>query len=402
MRVTSKASNPPQGLFHCNDVMDSSSPSATSANAEAQPGANEQKPKIFTLPSFTKLWDKKKPQPNFPPSTWDVSKNTPGTATTSTLPSTGLHPDVANTGSSYIGTIGKGNATTALSEEEPVKASLVEDAPDDAAASLTLAQRIRDLIPSHDASNKDTTIPVYPPQSTESHSVPPPRPAWIDAGIAQLLESAEFMNGTISQGRKSVWDVLERLRAPKEAEKDTSMDHKSPGTEVDEIESDSDADSSVMLYAPLVPDNDSKVELAERETVKTDAQGNLIEVIRDRPAHPIKEAQPSANDGAKMERRRTWWPFGAQKGKEKAQETAKLARSQSFEENSLRQTEITIEPQGIPANDSHPTETVIQSLKRRVSQKLQEHSVWVPSATKISFQATWWGYRMWVFRIHFC
>jgi hypothetical protein len=359
------------------------------------------------------MW-KKKPEPTFPPPSWDTSK--PADADTAVAAKVPLPETPAHERESHLKAPGKGSTTTAISDAAPVEGDFVEDAPNGATATSTLAERIRDLIPSK---LFDGTAQLIPPPPHAPDAPPPPQepPAWLDTQLARLLESAEIMNGTISKGRKSVWDTLERLRAPPTANSASSTDEKGKGkaaSREEDPDSDSDDDSSVMLYAPLVPSNDSKLELAEREIVKTDAEGRIVGVIREEPAQPVLEAEgksaESQGEGANVNRRKSWWPFKKQATEqpvaepstpskdtsaETTVESAEAPHKETFAEGLKRRISRKAQPI-LQASANTSKESVVEGLKRRVSQKLHERAVWVPSATKISFQATWWGYRMYV------
>jgi hypothetical protein len=346
----------------------------------------------------------KKPEPKFPPESWSKPADQPEVAAAArvSLPETPAHER-------ELEIPGKATATTAVSTEAPVQASLIEDAPDGATASSTLAMRIRDLIPSKLLDGK-TPPPPPPPVSSDEPPAHPAPPAWLDTQVARLLESAEVMNGTITQGRKSVWDTLERIRAPKSSTKSGSSaaekgkgKAEAPGEDSD---SDDDDDSSVMLYAPLIPNNDSKLELAEREIVRTDAEGRIVSIVRDEPAHAMQEAGDKSADSeedAQLERSSSWWPFKKQSTAKSSTQPVAPTQTTSAETTTTEAPPKETLTKGLKRQISQKVplaaaEDMVEGLKRKVTQKvtqtMHERAIWVPSPTQISFQANWWGYRM--------
>jgi hypothetical protein len=347
----------------------------------------------------------KKPEPKFPPESWSKPADQPEVAAAArvSLPETPAHER-------ELEIPGKATATTAVSTEAPVQASLIEDAPDGATASSTLAMRIRDLIPSKLLDGKATPPLPPPPVSSDEPPAHPAPPAWLDTQVARLLESAEVMNGTITQGRKSVWDTLERIRAPKSSTKSGSSaaekgkgKAEAPGEDSD---SDDDDDSSVMLYAPLIPNNDSKLELAEREIVRTDAEGRIVSIVRDEPAHAMQEAGDKSADseeGAQLERSSSWWPFKKQSTAKSSTQPVAPTHATSAETTTTEAPPKETLTEGLKRQISQKVplaaaEDMVEGLKRKVTQKvtqtMHERAIWVPSPTQISFQANWWGYRM--------
>jgi hypothetical protein len=331
------------------------------------------------------LW-KKKPEPPFPPPEWGIDgapHSDPDAAARVPLP-------------------------TAPAVEHDLSAHAASDAPDSptpdgAHTPATLARRIRALFPAG-APPSDGKAPALPPLSdpvtADAPPPEPPVPEEVESGLARLLRTPSVMNGSLAQGTRSVWDALERLRAPKtrssaDANADKGKAKAEPsGDSAEESggENDDDDDDSVMFSAPLIPNNDSRLELAERERVRTDASGRIIGVLRDEPAHSVTQADTTAAEGqgADLSRRKSWWPFGQTHGV-------------GMQQPSPTKPEATA---AVPAAASAPSaetpkaepapakEGLIDTLKRRVSQRYQERMVWVPSSENISLQASWWGYRM--------
>ncbi|KAJ7594354.1 hypothetical protein C8J56DRAFT_435157 [Mycena floridula] len=209
-----------------------------------------------------------------------------------------------------------------------------------------LAKKIRSLIDSLPLSTPGSsrTIPKVPKQipiarDPETGRPIPPEDACRthDERIISLLSSATIMNGK-GANRESVWSVLDMLGAPSHDTAEGGSGSDSDGD--DGGSSHGSDDSSVMLYAPLVPTQDSVVELAE----------TLLINMASRPQ--------TAESYAFIQSLSFWppnfWPFT-------------LWHHDSSEVNPPT-----------PANPPSPVR------------------VWVPSTTKLSCQVMWWGYRLYL------
>jgi hypothetical protein len=314
------------------------------------------KQKLTAFERFTQLGKKKEKKPDFPPAAWfDHGQKESGSVTAEAeavpLP---LTPDPENRKEPI--------SKEAVGQDSELKEG--NDAtPDERPPEPTsLARKIQDLIAalpvisayssSSSLSSSQSTVSPVPPGETPidippadsangSPPMPPPPAPITDSKLISLLSSATIMNGSLSKGTQSVWSVLDRLRSP------TSKDSaKSPGvTDEHRAEEDDDDDDnlSVMMYAPLQPDTNSEVEVARSETCSVDEEG---EVISERPGRDMNKPEVPQNGKDKV----GWGQSnGEGKGKGKAKEETK---------------------------------------------KLKEVRVWVPSAEKISVQASWWGYRL--------
>lgn len=174
---------------------------------------------------------------------------------------------------------------------------------------------------------------------------PPPIP---NSRLISLLSSPTMMNGSSTQGRQSVWKLLDNLRLSSlqpsaGSSAGTSQDSARDTYGVDFVEDD----DSVMLYGPLIPDEDSSVELARSEIVSVDENGTIVNVIMDNAPPPGSASRPPSPVGNVKTTGFHWhWPFH---------------------------------------RDAPPPPP--QTIKKRV---------WVPSTTKLSLQVMWWGYRLYV------
>ncbi|KAJ7273354.1 hypothetical protein C8J57DRAFT_1179212 [Mycena rebaudengoi] len=191
----------------------------------------------------------------------------------------------------------------------------------------TLAQRIRALITS--LPNGSVHPPVKadpPPLDPDGRPIPPPSATPIkDPKLIALLSDPEFMNGSLDDGRPSVWAALEALDAPK-YRKPTSSDDAPGQSDGEPGDDDVQALGDVMLYCPLFPTDESKVELAKTNTIEV----------------PLTKV-----DTLWQSRWNFLWSM-----------TVGLVKQP-------------------------PPQTKVVTT-------------WVPSKTKISFQAMWWGYRMYL------
>jgi hypothetical protein len=152
-----------------------------------------------------------------------------------------------------------------------------------------------------------------------------------------MLGSEEVMNGQSTNDKTSkpkgkntpqqqpcnIWNILASLKS-----NDIASETPSPSA----VEED---DGGVMMYAPLEPTNDSKLELAESETV--------LEYVDD-PLPPHASTSTPKSD--------------------KKVEGLKDASSST-------------------------------SLPTPAGKKKEKHK-WVPSTTSLSLLATWWGYRLYL------
>ncbi|KAH0589768.1 hypothetical protein H2248_005486 [Termitomyces sp. 'cryptogamus'] len=182
-----------------------------------------------------------------------------------------------------------------------------------------------------------------------------------DAKLIAMLQNATVMNGgqhgdDVRERRMSVWSVLESLDGE-------------DGTDVGRSEEDglSREDnfreaSGIMMYSPLTPTNLSLVEIAESGVFNPEDQ-------EEQAVDPTSEIAQAAG----------WmgmWPFSVW--------------SNSAATGSGAHSTASPAPSIAPSLHSSPSGR---------SARLNTHGkkrVWIPSKNKLSFQAVWWGYRIYL------
>ncbi|KAG5635050.1 hypothetical protein H0H81_012609 [Sphagnurus paluster] len=239
---------------------------------------------------------------------------------------------------------------------------------DDPAEPTYLARKIQALIDSLPlpGNPRPPTPPRPPARDSTGRPIPPPDATPIkDSKLIAMLSSATVMNGGHlgdRDRRVSVWSVLESL-GPQPHDDGGGEDDGPPGEgggdgDEDSVFSDT---SGIMMYSPLMPTMESLVEIADSEVfMPTEESGSS------------EEAQKFAG----------WmgmWPFSVWNP----------------------QSTVTVPAHEIPVPGSPPVPTSPlpvspPSSPRRGNLRLQRQRVWVPSTTKLSVQAMWWGYRLYL------
>jgi hypothetical protein len=140
-----------------------------------------------------------------------------------------------------------------------------------------VAKRVRDLL---------TSAPPFYPTSLVASEVPAPSPP---EGTSGELLGAKFLATLSDQslmagpsGQESVWSILERTKFDFKANINPNLQAES----TTKGKQSTEPDNSVMLYAPLFPDDTSKVELAKYKLAKV----------------PLDELDGQNFNGA------AWWP----------------------------------------------------------------------------------------------
>ncbi|KAJ3871495.1 hypothetical protein F5051DRAFT_484968 [Lentinula edodes] len=247
---------------------------------------------------------------------------------------------------------------------------------DDTENPNVLAERIRQLIISlpaivatPDNESSADTIHVMPKFNSHlTHDLdasscppPPPPPSAIlinDEHLINVLSNPLIMNGGKEEKQPTVWSILLSLAPPSYHQGDE------PGNMGNTSISYNHPDTSVMLYLPLQPKTQDEVELAESQHIQAVVLPTLAFLADD-------------NGSARAEHVVTagwrWWPFHSKK-KDQIPGIPKVSS----------QTPSTPTP-GVPKS----TKSSLPPIPTQATKK-----IWLPSRTKFSIEATWWGYRI--------
>ncbi|KAF8257841.1 hypothetical protein EI94DRAFT_1835376 [Lactarius quietus] len=271
---------------------------------------------------------------------------------------------------------------------------------------LTLARRIQAMFslrtapPTPSATDATTSrtgsseaaIPITPGSSI------PPAPV-TDSRFLELLGNTNVMSGSSSTDkRRSVFEILDHLRRPSGRAMEASNHLPSSVSEEEQENEDSeyDDDSSIMLYGPLVPSEDSEVELAASDIMSVLDDGETFEF--ERPARPIsffdagEHLTPRSPPASLLpvtpeERHIQEAPSDDQPRTQEEPEA--LGWFDTWKGKMIEGRKLVSETvaEGTKSwKDKTPEGRKIVKTKTR----------WVPSPDKISFQATWWGYRLYL------
>ncbi|KAG1777722.1 hypothetical protein EV702DRAFT_1100322 [Suillus placidus] len=352
--VSPQKSEPPPGIVP-RFVRSFSKASATTEQSTSD-AEGALSPSTSKLPKATidKLlkYARKAKRLGFPPSSWFVEEgNQPITPTAASLPAPPIIDDeTQEAGSSATAHVIGGEVGV---ENEPPE-------PD------TLARKIQAMIaslPSIPSAGLPTSFPQFHTTPSETpvidsnDNTPISSPGFSDSKLMTFLTSFTVMNGSIDRGRESVWSVLDRLRSPltkRDGAAEPSAEEPRTGAEYE------DDNGSVMMYGPLEPTEDSEIEIARSEIVSLNGDGEEIRTpqltFAPLPSESIEQvlAQSESSDRRKEKQR---------------------AGPEQFASSSR------VEPEGTTAVG--------------VSEQV-EYRVWLPSPTKISIQAMWWGFRIYL------
>ncbi|KAI0248359.1 hypothetical protein BJV78DRAFT_1284875 [Lactifluus subvellereus] len=331
------------------------------------------------------------------------STNALDTAATQSPPGTNKSPTLERRGASF--------PSPGTLDGEPEDESAPEP--------LTLARRIQTLLslstvpPTPSATDAATSSCAERSEvagpATPGSSVPPASIPVTDSRFLALLGNANAMGGSLDKGRQSVFAILDRLRRPSARAMEAPADSApSSVSEEQEGAENDDENSSIMLYGPLVPSEDSEVELAASDIMSVFDDGETFEF--EQPARPLSfiaageqltpRSPPAAlplpipedptpqevaantgQHGAQREQDAPGW-FGTLK--EKMIEGGKLVSDKVVEGGKLVSEKVTEGTKSL--KDKMPDGRKVVKTTTR----------WVPSPDKISFQATWWGYRLYL------
>jgi hypothetical protein len=268
---------------------------------------------------------------------------------------------------------------------------------------LTLARRIQALLGSqtaHQASTPSATDATTSSGAAQSETAGPATPGDSmppgDSRFLALLGNPNVMSGSLDKGRQSVFAILDRLRRPSAHGTDApggAVPSSTPGEEYND--DDREGDGSVMLYAPLVPNEDDEVELAASDITSVFDDGETLEY--EQPARPLSFAQageqltpgsPSRTLSPEVPGRsaRDGGPAGA------SQSDARKEPGSAGWFDTLKE-KVVVGGKLVSDKVAEGTKSLTGEGRKIVNTK----SRWVPSPDKISFQATWWGYRLYVF-----
>jgi hypothetical protein len=205
------------------------------------------------------------------------------------------------------------------------------------------------------------------------------------------------MSGSLDMGRQSVFAILDRLRKPSARATEAPVDSAPSSVSGEEQdEEDDEGDSSIMLYGPLVPSEDSEVELAASDIMSVFDDGETLEF--EQPARPLSFFEA----GEQLTPRSPTL--------ELSQEITRPAQQEALADASQADTKNG--PGAVGWFDTWKgkvfeggklvSDKVAEGTKSWKDKMVDGRKVvktktrWVPSPDKISFQATWWGYRLFV------
>lgn len=223
----------------------------------------------------------------------------------------------------------------------------------------------------------------------------PPAPV-TDSRFLSLLGNTNVMSGSTDK-RQSVFEILDRLRRPSGRAMEDSNDLPSAISEEGQGNDEYEDDGSIMLYGPLVPSEDSEVELAASDIMSVFDDGETLEF--ERPARPLsffdigEHLTPRSPPASLLpetpeERHAQEAPTeGSQPSTEK--EPGALGWFDTWKGKVIEGGKLVSEK---VAEGTKSWKDKMSDGRRVVKTKTR----WVPSPDKISFQATWWGYRLYL------
>ncbi|KAF8800963.1 hypothetical protein BYT27DRAFT_7174876 [Phlegmacium glaucopus] len=274
------------------------------------------------------------------------------------------------------------------------------------------------------------------PTPTDNSPEPQSQPQLKDSRLIALLSNASFMNGSSLKGKPSIWSILENIHRPFSSPNPANS-HLDPSTQHNDSEIQSlkpppvpaasniyhnqvanesspsmafSETSSIMVYSPLFPTQSDFVELAElvpfeAESCETEMQAEEQVVTNPDmggdPGLDSKVVSGERNVGGDSQEGQggtVWtlvWPFSIWYGPDQTQrsisQTASLMGVAAAAEQ--QSADSTTSPQVGTSDPGSPT-SPNQKIRSVKSQK--SIRAWVPSLSKISVQAFWWGYRLYL------
>lgn len=162
--------------------------------------------------------------------------------------------------------------------------------------------------------------------------------------------------------------------------------------EREQDESDDDGDNSIMLYGPIVPSEDSEVELAASDIMSTFDDGETLEY--EQPARPLS----FVDAGQQLTPRSP--PISLSPEPAQQEETADARQPGTVQGGSGSTGWFDTWKGKVIEGGKLVSDKVVEGTKSLKDTVVEGRKVvktrtrWVPSPDKISFQATWWGYRL--------
>ncbi|KAF8506526.1 hypothetical protein F5888DRAFT_1602652 [Russula emetica] len=267
---------------------------------------------------------------------------------------------------------------------------------------LTLAKRIQSLLgpqTANQASTPSATDATTSSGAAQSETAGPATPGGSippgDSRFLAWLGNPNVMSGSLDKGRQSVFAILDRLRPSAhgtEAPAGAAPSSK-PGGEYD----DREGDGSVMLYTPLVPSEDSEVELAASDIMSVYDDGETLEY--EQPARPLSFAQAGEQHTPRHSSRTLppEIPGGSAQNDGPADASQSDTRKEPGSAGWFDTLKEKVVEGGKLVSDKFSEGTKSLKDKAGEGRKIVETKTrWVPSPDKISFQATWWGYRIYL------
>ena len=267
---------------------------------------------------------------------------------------------------------------------------------------LTLARRIQALLSpqaAHQASTPSATDATTSSGAAQSETAGPATPGDSDSRFFSLLGNPNVMSGSLDKGRQSVFAILDRLRRPSAHGTEAlagAAPSSTPGGELDD--DDREGDGSIMLYTPLVPSEDSEVELAASDIMSVYDDGETLEY--EQPARPLSMVQAGEQHTPPSHSRTLPSEIPGRSAQDK--EPADTSHSDTRKEPGGVGWFDTLKGRVVEGGKlvSDKVAEGTKSLKGKAGEDrriVETTTRWVPSPDKISFQATWWGYRLYVF-----
>ena len=280
---------------------------------------------------------------------------------------------------------------------------------------LTLARRIQALLrpqtaleaptpsltdaaTSSGAARSDIAGPATP-----GGSMPPGPVPVSDSRFLALLGNTNVMSGSLDKGRQSVFAILDRLRPSARSTEVPSGSTPLSISEEEQDDEESEGDSSIMLYGPLVPSEDSEVELAASDIMSVFDDGETFEF--EQPARPLSFMEA----GEQLTPRSPPRALSPEASGTSAQDDGPANASQSDTQKDPSNVRWFDTWKGkVMEGGKLVSDKVVEGTKSWKGKAVEDRKAedrkivktktrWVPSPDKISFQATWWGYRLCVF-----